>query len=93
MLIYLTRKGMIHPYCSFDNRILFGLHVVIFNKRVIKCIPVNFVRNMRRKIDFHKLVTVMKDEELKRKEKKCGKECSSSHTVMKLFHTSITPQY
>lgn len=93
MLIYLTRKGMIHPNYSFDNKISFVFHVVIFDKRVIQCIPVNFVRNMRRKTEFHKLVTGMKDEELKRKEQKCGQEFSSSHTILKLFHISITPQY
>lgn len=66
---------------------------MIFDKRVIQYIPVNFVRNMRRKIEFHKLVTDMKDEELKRKEKKCEEEFSSSHTVMKLSHISVSPQY
>lgn len=48
---------------------------------------------MRRKTEFHKLVTDMKDEELKRIEKKCEKEFSSSHTVMKLSHISVSPQY
>lgn len=66
---------------------------MIFDKRVIQCITVDFVRNIRRKIEFRKLVTDMKDEELKRKEKKCEKEFSSSHTVMKLSHISVSPQY